>query len=197
MRKLTISLRALSVGIAFCAIPVGAQQTLNVSVAGPGKVTGTGIDCPKDCSETMLPTYIGLRRRPATAQTVVLTAQPAPNAFFIGWTGCPGTDLACTVTVPSGGANVSARFGTESVLRVNVDGPGTIEAEGISCPENCVRTVQGTFTVTLRALPKLVAPGFQSAFDRWAGACQGNSTICTVEVRGPVDVSAFFMAPSN
>ena len=47
-------LAAAALLIVVSAIPV-ASQTLTVSVTGSGKVTGTGIDCPSDCSEALPP----------------------------------------------------------------------------------------------------------------------------------------------
>ena len=56
--------------IVVSAIPV-ASQTLTVSVTGSGRVTGTGINCGSDCSETVAMT---VSTRGAKAGRVTLTA---------------------------------------------------------------------------------------------------------------------------
>lgn len=92
--------------IAMSAIP-GASQTLTVSVTGAGKVTGAGIDCGSDCSETFA---ISLR---SPARPVVLTATPNNGSSFQSWGGpcAAASGVTCTVTVPlRGAATVSASF---------------------------------------------------------------------------------------
>jgi hypothetical protein len=114
------SLLAVAVLTATMAIPV-ASQTLTVSVTGAGKVTGTGIDCPSDCSEN-LPNVsarivVGRPSTP-TSRTVTLTATPNAGSTFKGWTGgcAEASGPTCTVTVPARGATVSAAFVIGGVL---------------------------------------------------------------------------------
>ena len=68
-----------------------AQKTLTVALAGSGGglVTGTGINCPGDCTETM-----------AHNSVIVLTAAAAVASTFTGWSGggCTGTGT-CSVTM--------------------------------------------------------------------------------------------------
>lgn len=52
MRVRTLAGSAIVISLGW--LPAAAQ-TVSVSVTGPGKVTGTGIDCPSDCREDFLP----------------------------------------------------------------------------------------------------------------------------------------------
>ena len=62
----------------FAQIPLGAQYLLSVSRAGSGlgSVSGNGIACPDDCTETV-----------PKGTTVVLTAAPGAGSVFGGWSG--------------------------------------------------------------------------------------------------------------
>jgi hypothetical protein len=71
--------------------PPGQTFTLTVSVqpSGGGKVTGTGIDCPSDCTETY-----------AAGTSVTLHAEPASSYALDDWDGaCTGSDESCTLTM--------------------------------------------------------------------------------------------------
>lgn len=178
--------------IAMGAVPV-ASQTLTISVTGTGKVTGTGIDCPSDCSEAFQQTLS--RVRPGRSRTVVLTAtgwgtDPVNGAATWGsgpnWGGaCQGTTgSTCTVTVPAGGATVSAGFATVSmpdvggifgsmqdamILAPSTVGPGTVTS-----------STSGT-SRTHRAEPNAGA-----SFAGWSGACTGTDLVCTHSLGGTV-----------
>jgi hypothetical protein len=72
---------------------------LEVSVAGSGTVTGTGIACPGDCEERIV-----------KGASVTLTASAAPGSTLAGWGGsCSGSTPTCTVTV-NATTNVAATF---------------------------------------------------------------------------------------
>lgn len=74
------------------------SHTLTVSVSGSGSVSGAGIACPGDCTESY----------PAGTQ-VTLGATAAAGNVFTGWGGgCSGTG-SCVLTA-SDGAGVSANF---------------------------------------------------------------------------------------
>ncbi len=82
-----------------CSLTAGqcgyvANRTLTVSKSGSGTVTGTGINCGTDCSETY-----------PSGTSVTLTAAPASGWQFASWSGaCSGTGT-CTLTM---NANKSA-----------------------------------------------------------------------------------------
>jgi hypothetical protein len=65
------------------------QLTATRSGTGDGTVTGTGISCGSDCSES----YV-------EASTIVLTATPATGSDLTSWSGCDSTaGDQCTVTL--------------------------------------------------------------------------------------------------
>jgi 6-phosphogluconolactonase (cycloisomerase 2 family) len=71
-------------------VVIPPARALTVTVNGPGKVTGTGISCPGDCTDTY-----------GDGASVTLTASPSDGGSFLGWGGaCTGFG-ACTVTMHS------------------------------------------------------------------------------------------------
>lgn len=82
----------------------GTEASLGVQVipTGDGTVTSLtgGISCPKQCISAF-----------PVGASVGLTATPAANHSFVSWTGCSSSSgSTCTVTIPVGGATVSATF---------------------------------------------------------------------------------------
>jgi hypothetical protein len=80
----------------------GTETTLSVQVTGPGTVvSATGnIDCPTLCIADV-----------TVGATVGLTAVPQSGATVTWASGCTASSgNSCSVTIPSGGANVLATF---------------------------------------------------------------------------------------
>jgi hypothetical protein len=82
----------------------GTEATLGVQVSpiGDGTVTSLtgGISCPTRCISAF-----------PVGASVGLTATPANNHTFLNWTGCTtSSGNTCTVTIPVGGASVTATF---------------------------------------------------------------------------------------
>ncbi len=79
--------------------PTPTTYTLRTGVTGNGTISGTGITCPTDCSETY-----------ASGTSVTLTAAPFTGSTFEGWSGaCSGT--TCTVLMTQT-RTVTASFNT-------------------------------------------------------------------------------------
>jgi len=80
----------------------GTQVELSVQVTGPGTVISTtgNIDCPPSC---ITPVAVGA--------SVGLTAEPQSGAAVMWASGCTASSgNSCSVTIPTGGANVLATF---------------------------------------------------------------------------------------
>ena len=80
------------------------DPVLNVSIAGPGTVSGSGINCPTTCSQGYL-----------QGTPVTLSATPGAGSLFDGWAGaCSGTG-ACSVSM-SADQSVVATFAAGCVV---------------------------------------------------------------------------------
>lgn len=156
------------------------QQTLNVTVTGPGTVTGTSIDCPTTCSGAY-----------DSGTVVVLSAMPGIDATFQGWGGaCSGTG-DCMVTMDQM-RSVTATFQGPPgmhMLSVTVNGPGTVTSTpgGITCSSGtCTAMFADTDNVVLSDVPTGAA-----TFSGWTGACNGTSA-CSVQMSQDRSVTAGF-----
>ncbi len=173
---------ARSVGAAFASAPPPTfVLSVTVTNGAPGSVTGTGIDCPGDCTETL-----------DQGTVVALTATPvAGGATFVGWTGdCSGTG-ACSVTMDAArsvGAEFASAPAPTYVLTVTVPAgaPGSVTGTGIDCPGDCTETLDENTSVSLTATPSAGA-----VFLGWSGACNGSGA-CTVNMNAAKSVTAFF-----
>ena len=145
-------------------------QTLNVTVANGvgGTVTGTGIDCPGDCTQDY-----------AFNTVVTLTRNITAGWAFAGWSGegsgC-GTNATCNVTM-SEQRDVTATF--DPVLSVTKAGTGTgsiSDGAGFVCSSGtCTKNYPYSTSVSLSATP--TSP---STFAGWSGdgTCTGSTTPC-------------------
>ncbi|HYJ20840.1 MAG TPA: hypothetical protein VEW07_02310 [Solirubrobacterales bacterium] len=134
---------------------IGRTLAISVTGSGSGTITGdpAGIDCGAPCAAVYLP---GTR--------VTLTATPAPESRFAGWSGCESVSAnRCTVTL-AGDRTVAAGFeetaplrlaglsvkGTKAVLKLSVPGPGSISAAGKKMkPAKATTRKAGTVTLPL------------------------------------------------
>jgi hypothetical protein len=167
------------------AAPLTADLTVNVTGAGTVTSDPPGLNC----STTCVAAY-GLN------STVTLTAHPASDSSFTGWSGaCTGTATTCVVTM-SNAQSATALFVARPVLIVTVSGSGTVTSNpaGIDCGTQCSRAYDPNALVTLTAQP---LAGNQ--FAQWSDACSGSSVTCQVSMDQARNVTASFRAilPSN
>ena len=162
------------------------KPVLTVSKSGNGQGTVTsspaGINCGGDCNEPY-----------AQGTSVTLTADPAPDSTFGGWTGaCGGSGLTCSVTMDAN-RSVTATFTLKQyTLTVTPTGAGKVTGDGIDCGTNttndCTQIYDHGTQVTLTAEPESpVANAVQ-----WGGDCSGTDPSCTLTITGNRSVSATF-----
>ncbi len=128
-------------------------RKLTLDVEGDaGVVTSapTGLGCATTCEKNVDPNA-----------TVVLTAVPDEDAYFVGWGGaCAGTDPTCTITM-QGNRSVSAEFVTDITAPVSslhaptgFTGPVTVDFDepvrGVSASNLLVRRPGGGGVAVVR-----------------------------------------------
>jgi hypothetical protein len=170
-----------------------ATFPLTVVSTGSGKGTigaeGTALTCNQaTCTAAVANT--------TPPSTVVLTAVPAPDSVFRGWSGCRSVrGTACTVTM-SNRKTVHAAFVPASyplVVTTKGLGRGSVRAEGavLSCSgTTCTASVGNTTppsTVVLTAKPEE-----SSTVVEWSGCRTTSGTSCTVTMSNARSVGVEF-----
>ncbi|MBK9031448.1 MAG: hypothetical protein IPL61_08945 [Myxococcales bacterium] len=170
----------------------GQSQSLVVtrSGAGGGTVTSApaGITCGTDCAEVYAP-----------GTMVTLTATPAADSTFVGWSGaCSGAATTCVVTIDAATA-VDARFDlrqfTLTVTRAGT-GTGTVNnlsgSTGINCGADCTENYNAGMMVGL-----LATPAADNVFSGWSGDCTGAFGPCQLTMSQARSARATFdLAPT-
>jgi phospholipase C len=169
-------------GLSSSSFPTGSfQLSVQASGAGGGTIssTPTGINCGQACSASF-----------SSGTKVTLTATPAANSFFAGWSGgCSGTSV-CTLSLTQN-TSVTANFSASPVLTVSLSGTGTgsvtSNPSGINCGQTCQANFNSGTSVTLTATADA-----NSTFAGWSGGgCSGTSA-CTVALSASQQVTATF-----
>ena len=162
--------------------------TLYVTLDGAGTVTGVPgtIECA-DTGGVCSNAY-------AVGATVLLTAAPATDYEFVGWSGAGSgctIETTCSTTLIAS-QNVKANFRRKSyALTFALNGSGGVVSApaGINCGSDCTETYVGGTAVALTAA---AASGY--VFSGWTGSnifCPGTGA-CTVTMNKAHDIGATF-----
>jgi hypothetical protein len=154
---------------------------------GSGTVSSNpaGISCGADCAQGYAPGTV-----------VTLSAAPAADSTFTGWSGggCSGTGT-CQVTM-SQAVMVTATFALQKhdlqVARAGA-GSGSVSSNpaGISCGTDCVESYDAHTMVTLTAVADP-----DSTFMGWSGGGCSGAGACVVTMDSAVSVTATFALKS-
>jgi hypothetical protein len=176
--------------------------TLNVAAAGSGfgvvTANSGGLSCQMagaNASGTCIAQY-------DKGATVILTAAPAANSTFAGWSGgCSGTATTCTITLNLT-TNVQANFaGIPRQVTVTLVGSGGGIVVSVPAGLSCTRSggsTTGTCSASFSegsALLLTATPAAQQFFGSWSGDCTGTTTTCSTTVGSSLSVQAAFLAP--
>ncbi|MFZ4791165.1 MAG: InlB B-repeat-containing protein [Candidatus Competibacteraceae bacterium] len=153
---------------------------------GTGTVTGDGINCGTDCTQSY-----------ATGTIVTLTAAPASGSSFAGWIGCtmnPANIKQCMVEMNTA-KTVKAIFNKPTLLTVRKVGRGTGTVVslpiGILCGTKCTQLYPYNTEVYLMAIP---ATG--STLTGWTTNCPaaypGLKQVCKATMDQAKTVTATF-----
>jgi subtilisin family serine protease len=160
-----------------------SHHMLTASKGGTGVGTVTsaaGLNCGSTCSV-----------RVPIGATATLTATPAAESAFAGWSGaCSGSGSTCTVTMTTPLGAIATFMRTHRTLTVTRSGNGRVVSTpaGIDCGSACKSSQPINSIVTLTAQP---AAG--SRFSGWSGACTGTGT-CSVSMTLARSVKASFVS---
>jgi len=169
------------------ATTVTVKQMLTLATMKQGDGTGTitsnpaGIACGATCASQFL-----------SDTQVVLTAAPAANSLFTGWTGCDSVSgSTCTISMTSARSATAIFMLKRFTLTVSKTGVGTgtvtSSPAGINCGSACRSDFVVGTTVTLTA-----TPGTLSVTTGWTGCDTSNGNTCTVTMGANKSVSAEF-----
>ena len=161
--------------------------TANPGGNGDGTITGTGINCGSDCTESFVYNTM-----------VTLTATADASSDFTGWSApCSGTGT-CTVTMDMA-RTVTATFTLKQftlTVTQSGTGDGSVAGGGINCPGTCSALVNYGTTVTLAAAPSM-ADATASRFTGWSGSGCGGIGGCSITMTANATVNAAFTLLPN
>src|SRR5882724_11143766 len=150
-----------------------AQYTLYITVLGNGTV-----------EQVPMPTA----GKYLAGTPVTLTAKPAADSLFTGWTSCPGASgVTCNLTMDAT-KSVTATFSLKQfMLTVTKNGTGT--GTVVAKPSSATGAYDINASVTLTA-----TRNSDSQFTGWFGDCSfaGTNSDCTVTMNAAKNVTATF-----
>ena len=136
--SLSIPSNAIDTPTLYLSLEGAGATTLNLSInpEGSGRVTGTGIDCPGDCTEAFS----------TSGAAIELTATPGEGHVFISWTGDINvTENPVTVNMDAS-KNITANFAINTYTITATAGlGGTISPAGVITVNS---GASQTFTIT-------------------------------------------------
>src|SRR3989344_820954 len=147
--------------------------TLTTFTSGSGSITGPGISCPGDCSETY-----------TEAQTISLTASPSSGSQFDGWSPgsgfvCSGQGTTCSFFINT---NLSAQALFSAIptpFNYNLSNSGTVNVTKSSTTVFSTNTVTKTLTAGTSQSVNLSVTGLPSGVSVQGISNQGCSPTCT------------------
>ena len=161
--------------------PSSLGQSWLLTVVTTGTSAGTVTSVPSGINCTSGGSGSGCSAEFPSGTLVTLTPK-AVSGSFLGWSGagpCAGGTGNCIFTGKQD-LNLTAQFGYIGLAVSNAGtGTGTVVSSpaGINCGTTCAETFTATATVTLTA-----APGADSTFTSWSGACAGQGATCVLSV---------------
>ena len=164
---------------------VDSGPRFRVSKLGEGTVVSNpaGIYCPPTCEAQF------------GSEAVTLTASPAADWAFHGWSGCDiSVGLKCTLTVGSL-RTVMATFVSTPLLTVEKAGTGygKVITTGISCDESCSKSTAGIKTGTPVTVKAVAARGSEFAgFEGGTGNASSCSATCAFTISEKSSVKVKF-----
>jgi List-Bact-rpt repeat protein len=169
-----------------CKEPPGpSTYTLSVTKSGTGSgmVTGAGIACGTECSETV-----------ARGTSIALSAAPAAGSTFLSWTGCDTPNGTTCSVLMTADKTLTATFSAAPVtytlaVTKSGTGSGTVTGPGISCGADCSETVSSGTLMALTA-----APTTGSSFVSWTGCDAPSGTTCSMSMTANKTLTATFNA---
>ena len=177
---------------------VAASPTFTLTVNAPtgGTITGAGISCPGDCSETV-----------TSGTNITLTANPSGGYSFAGWGGGSCSGLApCTVTMNQP-RTVTASFSATPPITFTIN--ASAGAGGTISPSGSVSVVSGnnqTFTITPgggNVISTVLVDGVNnpgavsSGSYTFTNVTSGHTISATYTAAPPINYSINVTAPAN
>jgi CSLREA domain-containing protein len=160
------------------AFELGGNHTLTITPPTNGSVTGVGINCPGDCTESY-----------ADGSNIPLTPVPSMGFSFASWSGDCSGGGACSA-IMNVDRTIGATFAASRTLTISVNGPGTVTGTGINCPGDCAEVFPDGSTASLTQMP-----GTNAVFSGWSGDCTGVGACDVPMTGGDKAVTATFIPP--